>query len=191
MLNYIWAAIIIISVVCSVVTGRIEYVSDAIFSGTKNAIDLLISISGMMALWTGLLKIADKSGITVILSKCFAPILKKIFPEYDNDSPVIKTICMNITANLLGLGNAATPFGIAAMNEMNKTNLNKSIASDSMVTFVVMNTASIQLVPTMLTILRQKHDSASPFEVMPAIWIVSALSLIVGVCFSKLFSKNK
>lgn len=82
-------------------------------------------------------------------------------------------------------------FGIAAMNEMNKTNLNKSIASDSMVTFVVMNTASIQLVPTMLTILRQKHDSASPFEVMPAIWIVSALSLIVGVCFSKLFSKNK
>ena len=78
-----------------------------------------------------------------------------------------------------------------AMNEMNKTNLNKSIASDSMVTFVVMNTASIQLVPTMLTILRQKHDSASPFEVMPAIWIVSALSLIVGVCFSKLFSKNK
>ena len=90
MLNYIWAAIIIISVVCSVVTGRIECVSDAIFSGTKNAIDLLISISGMMALWTGLLKIADKSGITVILSKCFAPILKKYFRNMITTHPLLK-----------------------------------------------------------------------------------------------------
>ena len=96
---------------------------------------------------------------------------------------------MNITANLLGLGNAATPLGISAMKEMNKTNKNPSVANNSMVIFTVMNTASIQLVPTMMSILRQKYNSASPFEVLPSIWVSSFIALAIGVILAKLFEK--
>lgn len=189
MLNYIWGFIIIISIICSIFTGNIDHLSSSILSGASDAITLIITMAGMMGLWTGLMKIADKGGITYILSKLFRPILKRLFKDYHENSMAIRYICMNITANILGLGNAATPMGISAMKEMNKTNKNPTIANNSMVMFVVMNTASIQLIPTTMSILRQKYGSIAPFDVLPAIWISSATALLIGIILAKIFEK--
>ena len=189
MLNYIWSVIILVSVICAMLTGNIEALSSSILNGASDATNLIISMAGMMSLWSGLLKIADNGGLTSILSKFFRPILKRLFKDYPENSPAMRAICMNITANILGLGNAATPFGISAMKEMNKSNKTPGSANNSMVTFVVMNTASIQLIPTMISILRQKYNSASPFEVVPAIWIASSAALIVGIILTKVCEK--
>lgn len=190
MLNYIWGSLILISIICSIFTGNIEALSSSILSGASDAINLIITMAGMMSLWTGLLKIAEKGGLTYILARAFRPILKRLFKDYPEDSPALRAICMNITANILGLGNAATPMGISAMKEMNKANKNPTIANNSMVMFTVMNTASIQLIPTMMSILRQKYGSSSPFDVIPAIWIASTCALLVGIILAKIFEKE-
>lgn len=189
MLNYIWGALILISIVCAVFTGNVKPLSDAILTGASDAIGLVISMAGMMSLWTGLLEIANRGGLTTVLTRLFKPVIKQLFKEYPEDSPAIHAICMNITANLLGLDNAATPLGISAMKEMNKANKTPTVANNSMVIFTVMNTASIQLVPTMMSILRQKYNSASPFDVLPAIWVSSFVALAIGVILAKLFEK--
>lgn len=189
MLNYIWGFMMIVSVACAVATGRIEKLSSSILEGASSSIDLVISLTGMMCLFTGLMKIADKSGLTKIISRILSPLVSKLFPDYDKDSSAFKAICMNITANLLGLGNAATPFGIKAMKEMSK-DLKPGCANNSMIMFVVLNTASIQIVPTMMSALRQKHGSASPFDVLPAIWITSVFSLLVGVLAARLLERS-
>lgn len=189
MLNYIWGFIVIISIICAIFTGKISSLSSGILTGASDAVNLLISLAGMMSLWTGLMKIAEKGGLTHILAKVFKPLLHRLFKDYDEDSLAIRYICMNITANILGLGNAATPMGISAMKEMNKTNKNPTVANNSMVMFTVMNTASIQLIPTMMSMLRQKYGSVSPFDVLPAIWITSTCALIVGIIVAKIFEK--
>lgn len=189
-MNYIWSGLILISIICAFITGRISDVSDAIMSGAQDAITLVFSMFGMMCLWTGLMKIADKGGLTHILAKFLFPVLKKLFPNYDKNSKPMKAICMNITANILGLGNAATPFGIKAMKEMQKGNKIKDTANNSMIMFVVLNTASLQIIPTLLTILRQKHSSTSPLDVLPAIWITSIIALIIGVISAKILEKR-
>lgn len=189
-MNYIWSGLILISIICAFITGRISDVSDAIMSGAQDAITLVFSMFGMMCLWTGLMKIADKGGLTHILAKFLFPVLKKLFPNYDKNSKPMKAICMNITANILGLGNAATPFGIKAMKEMQKGNKIKDTANNSMIMFVVLNTASLQIIPTLLTILRQKHSSTSPLDVLPAIWTTSIIALIIGVISAKILEKR-
>ncbi len=190
MMNYIWSGLILISIICAFITGRISDVSDAIMSGAQDAITLVFSMFGMMCLWTGLMKIADKGGLTHILARFLFPVLKKLFPNYDKNSKPMKAICMNITANILGLGNAATPFGIEAMKEMQKGNKIKDTANNSMIMFVVLNTASLQIIPTLLTILRQKHSSTSPLDVLPAIWTTSIIALIIGVISAKILEKR-
>ncbi len=189
MMNVIWGIILIISVACSIITGKISELSTAVLTGTSDAISLIISISGMMALWTGLMKIAQSAGLTSLLSKLFSPIIKIIFPDFSPESPAAQSICMNITANLLGLGNAATPFGINAMKEMQKLNSSPAIATNSMVMFVVINTASLQLFPTCLCILRQKNGSANPLDTLPTLWIASTVALIAGITVTKIFEK--
>lgn len=179
----------LISIICGFVTGRTKELADSIFSGAQESVELIISLFGMMCFWTGFMKIAELGGVTSALSKIFSPVLKKLFPEYKSDSKVISAICMNITANLLGLGNAATPMGIMAMKEMQKKNLKKETANNSMAMFVVINTASIQLIPTFMAILRQKHGASEPFDVLPAIWIVSIISLIIGITAAKVLEK--
>ena len=188
-MNFIWAFIILISIICAAVTGRMEHLSNSILCGASDAVNLVISTLGMMCLWTGLMKIAEESGITLFLSKLFSPVLKYLFPEYKKDSPVIKAICMNITANLLGLGNAATPFGINAMKEMQKLNNHSTTANNSMVMFVVINTASLQLIPTFLTVIRQKYNSQNPLDILPAMWTTAIVSLFVGIIAAKFFER--
>lgn len=190
MLNYVWGFIIIISVICAIVTGRISELSQGIFEGASSSIELVMSLCGMMCLFTGLMKIAEKGGLTLILSKLFRPIIKYLFPDYKEDSPAIAAVCMNITANLLGLGNAATPLGIAAIKEMAKLNTHPHTANNSMVMFVVLNTASIQLIPSTMAIIRQSHGSPSPFDVTPATWITSLFALLMGISAAKLLERR-
>lgn len=187
MLSYIWGGMLIVSLVCSLCTGKMEELSSAALNGAGQAVELSLSLLGAMALWSGLMKIADKGGITAILAKLFSPILRLLFPDYKPKSPALKAICANMAANLLGLGNAATPFGIAAMKEMEKENKTPKTANRSMVMFVVLNTASIQLIPTTIAAMRASAGSNQPFDIIVAVWIVSVLSLLAGILTAKCF----
>lgn len=181
MLNYVWGFLIISSVVSAVVLGNTDELSNALMNSGKSSIELLLTMAGIICLWSGIMKIAEQSGFTEQISKIFAPILKPLFPKLDKKGSAFKNITMNISANLLGLGNAATPFGLKAMSDLHKINGEKNIASNEMVIFVVMNTASLQILPTTLAVLRQSYGSNAPFEVIKAIWISSATALAVGL----------
>ena len=183
MLNKVWAAMIAVSVFCALATGRMQQLSEAVLAGAGNAVQLIFGMMGMMCAWTGLMKIADAGGLTAIL---LAPVLRRLFPAYPPESPAAKAICMNITANLLGLGNAATPMGLAAMKEMAAQNRGSHVADNSMVMFVVLNTASLQLIPTFMGTLRAQYGSAAPFDILPAVWMVSAIALVAGLLAAKL-----
>lgn len=185
LLNYIWTGIILFSIVCAAATGRMGPLSAAVLNGAQSAVTLVFSMTGMMCAWTGLMKIADRGGLTGLLSRALSPLMRRLFPDCKPEGPAVKAMCMNITANLLGLGNAATPLGIAAMQELKKENPTQT-ADNSMVTFVVLNTASIQLIPTFLGTLRAQYGSAAPFDILPAVWVTSVCSVAVGLLSAKL-----
>ena len=189
LLNYIWAGLILLSLICAAVTGRMPQLSASVMSGAAGAVELVIGMLGMMCAWTGLMKIADAGGITLMLSKLLNPVMCRLFPSCKKGSPAAKAICMNVTANLLGLGNAATPLGIAAMKEMSKLNPTQT-ADNSMVMFVVINSASIQLIPTFMATLRAKYGSPAPFDILPAVWLTSACALVAGIIVAKLLERR-
>ena len=182
---------VLISIICAAFTGRMGALSDGVLKGAGEAVNLVISLLGMMAFWTGIMKIAEKSGFTEFLAKVFSPALKFLFPEIPEKSNSLRYICMNITANLLGLGNAATPFGILAVKEMKKLSKNDSSATNGMIMFLVINTASLQLIPTLLMVIRQKYGSSSPLGILPHIWLSSILGLVFGVITTKIFEKRE
>ncbi len=191
MLNYIWGVMIVISLVTSLFTGRIEQTAAAAAAGAASAIDGCISLLGIMCLWTGIAKIGERAGIISVFSKILRPVTRVIFPKLKDGSPALSAIVMNIVANLLGMGNAATPLGIKAIKELDKLNRGRSTASDEMCMFVVINTASIQLFPATLISLRQSFGSANPGEVIVPVWIVSVCALFVGICIAKIFERRK
>lgn len=191
MLNYIWSAIVVASIICSVVCGNTQELSTAVIDSGAAAIELLITMAGIMCLWSGIMKIAEKSGFTALIAKVFSPLLRLVFPNLDPQGETFGSITMNISANLLGLGNTATPFGLKAMQGLNKLNGGSKTASDEMVIFVVMNTASLQLLPTMLGTLRQSYGSKAPFEIMTCVWISSACALAVALTLAIGLNKFK
>ena len=175
MLNGILTALLIISVVTAAFTGRMEALSAAALSGCGEAVSLVIALTGMLCLWSSLMEIARRCRLT-----------RWLFPTVPQGSPAMQAICMNLSANLLGLGNAATPLGLAAMRELQKLNPHKAAASNAMVTFVVMNTASLQLIPTTCAVLRQQAGSAAPMEILPAVWLTGLSSLAVVLLLDRL-----
>lgn len=181
MLNYIWSGIVIISIICSVILGNTQNLSKALIDSGASSIELILTMAGIMCLWSGIMKIAVESGFTNLIAKLFAPILRPLFPKLDKDSEAFQSITMNISANLLGLGNAATPFGLKAMEQLHTLNNKSDTASNEMVIFVVMNTASLQLLPTTLASLRQSYGSTAPFEIIVPVWISSVCSLAVAL----------
>lgn len=185
-MNYIFGFLILISVICGIVFGKGAELSQGIITGAEDSIELLLTMAGMLMLWSGIMEIASQGGITKVIGKILAPVLKKLFKNVPKNSKALNYISMNVSANLLGLGNAATPFGLSAMGELNKLGNNSHTATDDMVTFVVMNTASIQLIPTMVGSLRQSYGSTSPFSILPCVWISSACALGVGLILAKL-----
>ena len=187
MLNYIWAFMMIIAFISAILTGQMSELSDSVLSGAMSAVELLFSIIGILCFWSGMMEIAERSGVTKGLAKMFSPLLSKLFKNVDKESSAMRYISLNISANLLGLGNAATPFGLSAMKELKAINGNKPVATDDMLLFVVLNTASIQLIPTTLCAYRRSYGSVAPFEILPAVWITSVVALSVGITVAKIF----
>ncbi len=188
MLNGLWAGMIVVSFICAAVTGHMEGVSMAAAEGADKAIRLLLSMAGVMCLWSGMMNITEKSGLAKLISKCLSPILGRLMPDYKKGSRAMQAVCANVTANLLGLGNAATPLGILAMKEMQKSNRLKTQPNHSMIVFVILNTASVQLIPATIAAMRQAAGSQIPYAVLPYIWISSAGALMVGIIMAKLLS---
>ena len=174
-----------VSLAFSLVSGDVGKLSEGLLDSASSAVELLLSVCGMLCMWSGFMKIADDCGLVRKLSKLSAPLLRRLYPDVDEDSEAFRYISMNISANLLGLGNAATPLGLNAMKELRKLS-DSDTASDSMVTFVVMNTASIQLLPTTVAALRKSSGSAHPFDVILCVWLTSAAALAVGLISAQL-----
>lgn len=191
MMKWVFGILIILSVFFGVSTGKISDVSNAALDSGKDTIDLFLILIGSMAIWGGLMRIAEKSGITDKIAKLFNPIAKLLFKGLNPKGKAFKAITMNITANLLGLGNAATPLGLEAMRQIEKEDKTKDTASRNMIMFVVMNTASMQLIPSTIATLRLENGSKEPLDILPAVLISSALSLIVGIIMVFIFDNSK
>lgn len=189
-MNIIWGVIIVISVICGIVTGRVDSVANAAMAGAADGITLFITMVGMMCLWSGLMKIASQSGVTKVFARLISPLLRLLFPNVKHDSDAAGAISMSMAANFLGLGSAATPLGLNAMNELYKSS-SEGVASDDMVMLVVLNTASIELIPTTVAVYRAAAGSSSPLCILPCVWIASAISVTVGVTVTKLLSKKR
>jgi len=187
MLNYIWGALMLVSLVVAAFTGRLEAVTTGAMNGASDAVTLSISLLGIMCLWTGLMKIASSSGIINIFARVLRPLTKILFPRLPQNSPAMDCIVMNMVANLFGMSNAATPLGLKAMKELSRLERG-NIASDNMCMFVVINSASLQLIPSTVIAIRQSIGSSNPFEIIMPVWIASLIALIVGVSAAKLFA---
>ncbi|HIS49732.1 MAG TPA: spore maturation protein A [Candidatus Gallacutalibacter pullistercoris] len=192
MLNKIWAGMILISFLCALATGRMEALSKAVLTGSQRAVELTFSMAGMMCAWTGLLKIAQQGGLTAILARVLRPAVSRLLPGCRPDGEAMQAASLNITANLLGLGNAATPLGIAAMKAMvREAPKREEMPNRAMIRFVVLNTASIQLMPTYIATLRAQYGSAAPFEIAPAVWVVSAAALTAALAMCRLLEGRR
>lgn len=194
MMKYVFAILIILSTVIGFIRGDAASVSSAVISSCADAVTLCLTLCGVICLWSGIMRIAQTSGLTEIVAKILSPLLKKLFKGISPKGKAMQYIILNVTANLLGLGNASTPFGIAAMKALEQEEHTGEYASDNMILFVVLNTASLQLIPTTAAALRLQYGSSSPMEILPAVWAVSLANLILTVTAAKImsrFSKSK
>lgn len=190
MLNKIWPVFIIISFVYAIIFGNIEKLNNGIFESTKSAIELCLTFLGTITLWNGIMQIAYKSRLVNNLVKILNPFLNKLFPELKNNQKIKKEISMNIIANIFGLGNAATPLGIKAMTSMQDVNTEKNTLSNSMMMFIVLNTASLQLIPTTVIAIRTSLKSENPTSIVFPIWCATICSIIVAVLSTKIIIKK-
>lgn len=186
MINYIWGVFILLGVIISIIKGDNNLTNNLITSGTKG-IDIIINLVPLMCLWLGTMKIADSSGLLNIISNKLSKIIRVVFPEIPKGDPAIAYISSNIVMNMLGLGNAATPFGIKAMTRLKELNNNSDIASRSMITFLVTNTSSVTIIPTTVISLRIASGSNNPTEIMTACIITTFLSSFIGLLIDRLF----
>ena len=184
---WIWTGMAVLSILCGLATGRGELVAAAAVEGAQAAVELCVSIAGMLCLWTGVMEIMRRSGLAEGLSRLLRPVLSLLFPQVSGDRGVMDSISANVSANLLGLGNAATPLGIEAVRRMERKS--PGTASDAMCMLVVCNTASIQLIPTTVASVRAAAGSSAPFDILPAVWLASALSVGVGIAACKLLAR--
>ena len=190
MLNIIWPIFIIISFIYAILNGRVAEVNASIFDSTKSAVELTISLLGTICLWNGIMQIASKTSIIKHLSKLLNPIIKKLFPDIEKEEIVHEEITMNMIANIMGLGNAATPLGLKAMKSMQKKNKNKDKLSNSMFMFIVINTASIQLIPTTVIAIRNSLGSSNPTAMIIPVWIATICAALAAIISAKLLMKK-
>ena len=188
MLNYIWFGLIFISVVVGTITGRIDQVTDAAITMSKTSVEIAIGLIGIMALWLGTMKIAEDSGLIQIIAKSLRPITIKLFPDVPSDHPAIGSIVLNMAANMLGLGNAATPMGLKAMKELQALNKHKDTATDAMCTFLAINTSSVQIIlPATVVGLM----GAAANQIFITTIIATGMSTIEAIISVKVLSKMK
>jgi len=189
MINFIWFFMIAIGFVFAVLNGRIEITTQAVINSSVEAVELCMGLIGIMALWMGVMKIAERAEILNILSKFISPIMHLIFPSIPKNHPAFFPMVMNITANMFGLGNVATPFGLKAMEELQKLNKNKDKASNEMCTFLVLNTGAIQLLPVSILSLRAAYGAKDPTDILPVIIFSSIVTNIGGLVVVKLLER--
>ena len=185
-MTVIWTGMVLLSVVCGIATGQGAQVAAAAMEGTRAAVELCLSLAGMLCLWTGVMEVMRRSGLAEKLAVLLGPFLRFLFPQIRGDRAVMDSIAANVSANLLGLGNAATPLGLEAVRRMARGG---HTASDAMCMLVVCNTASIQLIPTTVAALRAAEGCRTPFDILPAVWLASALSVTAGILACKLLAK--
>lgn len=189
MINVIWFVILTFGLGFGLITGKGDIVSKSVVTTAGSTVEFIIKLAGLMCIWCGIMKIAEQSGLTDKLAKLLRPLLKHIFKEASKDEKAMGAIVMNLTANMMGLSNAATPFGIKAMEEMDRLNKDKGIASNDMALFLVLNAACIQLVPTTVLSIRAATGSANPGAIIiPAIF-ATATAAVMGVIFAKILQK--
>lgn len=189
MLNKIWFLMIITGVITAGINGRMEEVSIAILQSAENSVMTVVKLIGPMALWLGIMKIAEEGKLTELFAKLFKPFSKLLFPELSKEGAAIAAIMMNLSANFLGLGNCATPLGIKAMKELQELNPNKNCATNSMCTFLVINTSSVTLIPTTVLALRIGAGSNNPTEIIATTIFATICSTIAGLLANKFLIK--
>ena len=188
MLNYIWFGLIFVSVVVGTINGKIDEVTEAAISMSKTSVEIAISLIGIMALWLGIMKIAEDSGLIQLIAKALRPITIRLFPDVPSDHPAIGSIVLNMAANMLGLGNAATPLGLKAMKELQELNKHKDTATDAMCTFLAINTSSVQIIlPATVVGLM----GAAANQIFITTIIATGLSTIAAIISVNVLSKMK
>ena len=189
MLNILWPIFIIISFAYAIFSGNVDKLNESIFSSTSESVNLCITLLGTMCLWNGIMQIANKTSIIDRLTNLLKPAMNFLFPELKQEKEIQKEISLNVIANILGLGNAATPLGLKAMKSMQKKNPKKDTLTNSMITFIVLNTASLQIIPTTVIAIRSSMNSKNPTSIVFPVWIATICAAIAGITATKLFIK--
>ena len=190
MLNKIWPFFIIISFIYSIYTGKISNFNSAIFSSAEQTVNLCITFLGTLCLWNGIMNIAIKTSLIKKLTKLLKPITVFIFPDFKNDKKISEEVSMNIVANLLGLGNASTPLGLKAISSMQEKNTKKDTLTDSMAMFILINTASLQIIPTTVIAIRSSLGSPEPSKIIFAVWVSTLLAFATAILSGKILSRK-
>ena len=190
MINFIWAGLLIIGFVVGIATGKVDAVTNAAIESANTGVELSMGLIGVMALWLGVMKIAEKAGLVEKLAKGLKPIMIRLFPDVPADHPAMGAMIMNMAANILGLGNAATPLGLKAMQELQELNPEKDTATDAMVTFLAINTSSITLIPSESIAILVAAGAKNPTEIIGPAIIATTASTVVAVIVAKLLAKT-
>jgi spore maturation protein A len=189
MLNYIWLGMIILAVVLGGINGKIESVTKSAIDSAAASVTIAIGLIGIMALWLGIVKIAEDSGLMSLVARMIAPVMRRIFPDVPPDHPAMGSMVMNIAANMLGLSNAATPLGLKAMEDLEKLNPHPGVATNAMCTFLTINTAGIQLIPATMISIMASAGSKEPTAIIGTTLAASFLALVVGVSTAKILER--
>lgn len=189
-LSIIWTSMAGISIIFAVFLGRVKELGSSVLEGAGAAVQLCLTMAAAVCLWSGVLEVMRKAGISEKLSGLMRPVLKKLFPESQNDPEIMEAISGNVSANLLGLGNAATPLGIRATRLISAKS-NSGTATDDLCMLVVLNTASIQLIPSTVAAVRSAAGASSPFEILPAVWLSSVASVTAGLIAVFIFRRRR
>ena len=186
-LTWVWSGMVILSLIFGLFTGNLDAVSAAALEGAGSAVKLGISMAGVLCLWSGVMEVMNACGLSAALARAFRPLLRRLLPDACRDPETLAAVSANVSANLLGLGNAATPLGLEAARLMAERT--PGVASDGLCMLVVCNTASLQLIPTTVASLRAAAGSANPFDILPAVWLASVISIAVGITAAKALSR--
>lgn len=190
MLNILWPIFIILSFIYALISGKVDEVNNGIFTSLSDAVELTITFLGTICLWNGIMEIAKKTSLINKMTNILKPFINFLFPDLKENKTAKQEISMNMIANILGLGNAATPLGIKAMKTMQKENKKKDTLTNSMMMFIVINTASLQLIPTNVIAIRTSLNSENPTSIILPVWIATIIAAIVGIAFTKLLIKK-
>lgn len=186
---WIWTGMVLLSLLFGLATGNLDAVANAALVGARSAVELGISMAGILCLWSGVMEIMNACGLSGQLARAFRPVLRRLLPNASRDEETLAAVSANVSANLLGLGNAATPLGIQAARRMAWGC--GGVASDELCLLVVLNTASIQLLPTTIASLRAAAGCRTPFDILPAVWLSSVMSVTAGLTAAKLLSRGR